>query len=596
MTFPQASHPLFPFLVVATLVAASLAGCLNNGTTREDPVGDYLVSREYTVAVDPDTWSKVARATDPETALKELMVSTLVVRVAAAGDYVLKYTDKSGIAQERTLTGLEPGKPTTVRDVDPLTAATLLKEGAVKFERKAKTTEWWHKGDIPLGLSIEKGSKAAYAYRMESSSEFSLANLHVEEDGETANLANIEASVTMPVTGTFSYELKPTLEADGYPLDLAASLALAPSSSSVFLVSATGDVNGQPGTVGLDFSEATASLTANLRAWIRDGEPTRAQFRGGHVTFDPTITAWATGPFAEDAPFPSCANRTRDSNCRPTEIYDAERYRIPMDRDLAGDSAKSLDPGTPKVTSERDRKILSFVTRLFAEELVPGDALMLAIGTTADALHASGSIFEMGGSFVLEVVGEEDVTVPAGTFKAMKVTQTLRTYANIQRIADPANTTRTVVNPFQMDETVSRTTFWFATDTHQPLKVVSEFPLDLNALTDDILDALEARVWETSGVDPIQSDQVDWRQTGRYTLEATTLEGQTAVAPVVGYALATALTQGSSLALPAAIMSEVECPYVYNYGGYNGYEGSGGYGDYDPYAGSSYYGHYDCSQ
>lgn len=537
-----------------TLVATAFAGCLS-----ADSGGEPTISRVYTLTVDPAT----ARAAeekadnDPEAALRELLATTIVVRVENAGDYTLEFTDESGAPQTRTLTGLQPGSPQSVEGADPL-APVVLKQGeTVITVRGGINAVWWHAGDMPLGLNMTPGAKAKYTFANRVQEGLTLTDLKVEQQG--VEVSSLSLTLRLPIEGTASWELGADA-GEGQPLTVAGEVHVPPAAGDLGTLEVTASMNGEPGTAGFvaGVNEATASGSA--RMWIRDGQPIAAQFLGGTAKFDPKVSVWADGFFADMSGEFSCAGKTRADNCQPEELDSFEETQ-------AASEKETFEPADyPKVEDEEARKALALIERIFAQDLQVGDKLVFKGGADAEDLAGGDPTAPKGDfefSFTLEAVGIEDVTVPAGTFQAIKLIEETRTRVNVEDFTDPDG--NHILSALSIDETIARATYWLDAKTYQPLKMTATTPFNADALVKSILNAIDDDAWADIGGKPIDSSKFTLTALAESSYEATEVAPTTQFSAVVGLALAH--TVGGALASgPATMITGMGMPFGRSYG------------------------------
>lgn len=492
--------PTRSIIVVLTLLATALAGCLTPETT-----DSALISRQHVMVLDPKIAEQLEEyGDDPEGALDLLLDTTLVVRAPDEGDYVLEYTDESGASRTKELTGMTPGTPQMVSGADPLAPAVLKRGGEIAAVRAGMNGAWWRVGDVPLGFNVTPGAKSLYDVNARLEEALTLSDLNVEQmDLQVASLA---FRLNLPLAGVASWEMSPD-DGIGAPVLLNGEVSIPSNAGDLATIDVTATMEGRQGTAGLvsSFSEAVARGSAKV--WIKDEQPVAAQFLGGSAKATPRVTMWADGFFADLAEGQSCAGKSRADACSPTEL---EAFDETVDADERIDFPVEDYPKADD--DESAREAIALLQRLFAVDIVPGDSATLTF--RADSRDIMGGdpsapdgdfLFE----FSIEATDVEDVTVPAGTFRALKILEETRTVLNLRQLDDGAGTT--LVEGFSMDETVARMTMWLDASTYEPVKMVAETPIDLDSLLKRMMDAIEPGVWDQIGGKPIENSQ--WKVT-----------------------------------------------------------------------------------
>lgn len=555
-------------LAVAGLVGAAFAGCLNSTPKTS---GETSISRMYSMDLDPKSMQKASESSTPGEAFRQLIHTDLVVRVAEPGAYTLEYTDAGGIARTESLASLVPGTPKLVSGADPLAPATLKAvTGDVKAVRGVLNATWWQAGELPLGFTLAPGAKAAYTMS-------SLAHEAITVTGVKAQNLSIDTAtfaLNLPVDGTVSYTLG-AAEADGTtPLLVTGSYNIPAASASLVSFEAVGSLDGKPGHAGADLSAATGEATGAFTLWWKDGQPVAARPEAGHATFQPKITAWVDGGFVPEGQEDpaNCVGKTKADNCQPSELKGASNTWE------AGAKETINSSDLPRATSDQDRDAMAFAKALFAQDMQVGDGLRVAIHANSADMGATTDSYTYLQEITLNVVDSESVTVPAGTFDALKVVQSLRIQTVVDKLSrttyEPSSTSsctydgsdpyatpcapspyepvqKTIVSGLDVNETVQRTTFWFDSKTYQPVKMSAELPLDVQKLMDKLLRGIDTQALygEQSGFPKITPDQVKISATGTSTFQATQLApAGTMYSPVFALGFAQALAMSSAYA------------------------------------------------
>lgn len=491
---------------------------------------------------------------------RELVQTTLVVRVDEEGDYTLEYTDKSGAVQSKSMPGLKPGEPTRVSGADPLAPAVLKKGTDVVTSRIGIQGDWWHVGDVPLGFNVTEGSSAVYDFTSRLEETISLQDLNVEEQGFTVESANFQ--LRLPIEGEVKYDLGTSSGADGAPLTLEGSVEIPPSASDLATLEVSATMQGETGTAGFTAGIDQARANGAVRTWWVDGEPVAGQFLGAAWSFDPRVTMWAEGFFEQMAEGQNCAGASKADKCEPdmvpTDMQEGSEAEQEKEEFPVEDYPRLNDPEMSADDRAEAEQVLDALKRFFALDIVEHDRLsIVAQMSESDFAENAGPDaprMSMRFEFLLEVAAAESVTVPAGTFDALKITEEMRTKMTIQEFENP-QTGEPLLNSFAMDEIVARNTFWLEEETFRPLKMEASTPMDVDALLKRMMSSVSPSAWDQIGGKPIEDN--DWRITvnaeSRY--EATQLRGSTNYAPLVGLTLAHAISSSSSAPLMWAMGS-----------------------------------------
>ncbi|HWG91772.1 MAG TPA: hypothetical protein VNZ52_13060, partial [Candidatus Thermoplasmatota archaeon] len=548
----HASHRTVALAVTVALLGTALAGCLD-GTPEADqqPAATTHVSRQYTVTLTPEVAKAMESSTDPESTLKNLIKSSLVVRVLAPGDYTLEYTDKNGAAQTKTLPGLEPGKPHEVADVDPFTAVTLKLLGQTVYERAPKTFDGYKFGVVPLGFKVDAGSEAAYKFNYNVVEEFGVKDLKVPSEMGEVNLDSLLFRLAIPLTGTMGWKAG-TASADGIPVALTATASVPADARDLLLVDAKGTMDGKTNSGGFSLQRLEAESTGTGTLWFKENEPAAAQWNGGRMSAHPHVTGWATGPLAESAEF-SCAGKARADNCRLEEVYKESGLTFPVSENVAA-SSKEFVPASarPQIENPEQQKIVDFLTRLFAQDLELNDVftVMGAVDSYSLGIPNSDGSFTTSMVYKMTVAEKGPVVVSAGAFQGLKLVTTLTTKADVKRLSQGG---KTVVNGFDFDEEVSRSTLWLEQGTYVPLKLEATTPLKVDALVDEILGSIDQGIWRDAKMTPLTGDKLNVKVEANYGYEATRVAAGAKFSPIMGIAMSGVLSSAPTM-MPAAMV------------------------------------------
>ena len=538
-------------LTLSGLVFGGVAGCLSDTVNADEP--KLLVSRVHTLSIDRESMERAdAAGDDPEAALKELLRSDLVVRVDEAGDYSLEYTDRDGAVKTERLVGAAPGLPATVADVDPFAPAKLLKGGSVVFERKGNDQEWWRVGDIPLGLTMTSGAAGEYASRASVTESLALSDIDAPGGGDI-HLDSLRFSLRLPMQGTVSYELgAPTPE--GAPLDLSATYLIPATDGDIVSAEIKATQNGQSGTAGVVAGVKEALAKGGVRVWIQDGQPVAGQFTGGEVAVEPKVTMWADGFFGDMAEGSSCAGTSRSDNCQPEEI---EAYRETFD---ASEKEEFPIEEFPSAADDPEvKRAADFLRTLFAVDVMQGDKVQLVATFTGEDVPNAPPGFqgESRTEYTMEAVGNEKVSVPAGSFDTVKIVQSLRSRTTSTPFSQDGEV---YVKALNVDETFLRTTYWLDAATYQPIKMTAETPVDIDRLLKSVIASIGDGAWEQAGMEPIRENQWKVTASAEASYEATRIAPSTKLSALVGLLTAQALAN-SGISLPMAGLGMAGMPF-----------------------------------
>ncbi|HUR67705.1 MAG TPA: hypothetical protein VM370_00535 [Candidatus Thermoplasmatota archaeon] len=535
-------RPLLAPIVALALLTVSLSGCL-----QADSDGPPLISRVHTLTVDRASMAAAEEHDDDaQAALMELLTTDLVVRVESAGDYTLRYTDASGSAQSVALTGLVPGEPRTVSHVDPLAPATLLRGDAAAATRAGVNTTWWRFGDAALGFSMTPGAKALYTYASRVEESLTLSDIEVGEEDFT--LADASFSLKLPLRGTISYDMA-DFTADGAPLTVAGSFEVPAGAGDLVSVDVQGTKHGEPGTAGALGGVDEARGNASARVWILDGQPVASQFLGGSINVQPRAIAWGDGFFADLAEGQNCAGKTKADRCEPEELEPIDETQEATEKDVFDED------DAPKAGDDAARRAFALMERLFAQDIQPGDRATVVLAMDGEDFGGGAPDAPTGSvrtEFTIEATGVEDVTVPAGTFDALKLVEEVRTTFQIGKLDDP-ETNEPLLSDFSGNELIARTTYWLDPETYQPLKMQATTPLDLDALLKRMVAAVQPSAWESMGITKPDADQWHVTAMAESSYEAKELAQGARFSALVGLALAHAVT-GSLAGAPMNVL------------------------------------------
>ena len=528
------------------LGATALAGCFTPASQGADEPS-YQISRSYAMNVDPSRENDLERAETPSEFIRTLVDASLVVRVAERGDYALAYTDEQGQAQTLTLTGLEPGAPRTVENVDAFTSATLTRAGTTLATRAPITHDWWRIGDMPLGARAGAAAEADYDYRSLASFEASVSDIR-SEDG-AATLQSLVARLSLPATGNVRWTL--AQEGAAERLDLTGKFAVDDTRGSLFFAEGVGTIENETATLGMEVVSGDAAAEAAATFWLTGGAFTAAQFQGASARANPTVYAWATGVPGDAEEFP-CAGKTRADKCQPEQIQSfsesepaGQREDIPTD-DFRADGDEEAQMG------------MEFLQKLFAHDLALHDTFSATFTADSDSVGAGeGSRWSMRFQHDITVAERERTTVAAGTFDALRIVQTSSLDIDVDELTEEECVAygdesgrygcteyqkNRIMAQYGLHETLIRSTLWLEANTFQPLKGEVEAPADVGAMLRDLLDALEPGAWEEAMVESFDPQNLELAATSEASFEARKLAGDTQLAPFVGFALGSLMT------------------------------------------------------
>lgn len=564
-------------LFTLALSTTALAGCLGDTPTSQDDV--FSVARVFTVDLDRDSASDMEGVDTPQEALDALVETSLVVRVGAPGAYALTYEDENGREKTETLVDLLPGRPHEVRGADALTFATLKDvAGKVVASRPAISADWWRAGDVPLGVVADAPARAVYDYVFDSRLTASVENVD-SEDGK-AHLDSLVASLGLPIVGELRWDLADDGSEDR--LDLKGQFHVDDSRGSLASFEAKGTMDGKAGTYGAEVLSGGASVEGHATLWLRDGQLSAAQLQRGAFAFAPKVIMWAEGEFFEGMDDVPCAGKSRADQCEVEEIPAESDSTGPEPKEVFEDADFEIDP-----EDAEGLQALEFVKRLLAQDLQVHDQLTVVATTTEEDFGADPAAdFTVRFTYEMAVPAEERVTIPAGTFQALRVTQTAKLFADVEEYAQerclsygyeetypPATPTpypdggygysptpmrepspygcqeserQQILRELNLDETLARTTIWLEADSFQPLKVTVDSPLDVDAFMTKVIRAAGEDFWTDLSVRGIDPDNLGLTAATSSEIVAREIAGDARFAPYVGLFLATAMGNGAN--------------------------------------------------
>lgn len=544
------SRPLTAILVTALFAAAGLAGCFaGNPGTDED--SENRISREYSIHLDMQKQRDLNQADSPAEFIRTLVDTALVVRVAEKGDYVLEYEDEDGVTQRATLSGVEPGAPRTVEGADAFTAARLTKGATTIATRDPIAETWWQVGPIPVGARGSAPVTAEYTYRALSTLEASVRDI-TSNDGR-GRLDSASISMSLPASGTVGW----TLENDGTEERLAftGTFQIDDTRGSLFHAEASGVMDGEPATAGVEVVSGDAVASGGISLWLRDGSFTAGRFDGASIRADPEVYLWRTGAAAQDGG--SCAGATREDRCVPDEV-DA------IDESEDASEREEFETDDIVIEDQDDREALDLVKKLFAQDLGLKDRLVITASVrSSDFEMPPPNQFSV--SYLHEIVVEkqERVSVRAGSFDALRIAQTASLNVDVDRLEGGDD--ETLLSNYELDESFVRSTIWLDAATFQPLKGEVDAPADVGAILRDLIGRVDENAWAMAGLESFDANDLRLSADSSSTFEATRLNGDFQMAPFVGLVAGTLLTG----TVPAAVspifggMGYLEPPSLY---------------------------------
>lgn len=516
-------------MLALSFAVLPLAGCFQAPATPPATAGaGASVARLQVIDVTDLDAEDLSDIEDPDALLRTLIDASFVVRVDQAGDYALTFTDARGASRTQTLEAMAPGEPRTVPDVDPLSGATLARDGVVVYERPSAQHEWWRVGPAPLGVAFAPGAAADYAFEWGAFSDMEVSDIDIPSANAHIDLARFQ--LRLPIQGTFGWESHDD-GANGQRVAFSIDTRLAPDAKDLMLTEFSGSTEEASGTVGFLVPSMDSWSTGGFSLWAKDGELRAARLDGASYAYEMKTLYWAEGTAAEQMPFSCDGPATRAEPCALFEQPRIEKT-VPRGEMHAWDESdlNLPAPGTPD--AQEWEVMRAFIDKLLAQGFVVGDAFTIRGSVPAPA---SGPFDDASASveFLLEVAARETVTVPAGSFDAFRIAETARVTLSFDAIRDPSTGER-VMREFHMDETVSRMTTWLDARTNQPLKAVSESPLDVDRVLHQFVEAIDTDVWDGLGMAPPDAESYHWTATGAITLEAQRIDGDTTFAPYVG--------------------------------------------------------------
>lgn len=518
-------------LFALSFAVLPLAGCFQAPPPTQPAIAGAETSVARLQSIDLTSLDAAALrdVNDPHAFLRTLIDASFVVRVDRAGDYVLAYTDAQGGAREQTLAALAPGVPRTVEDVDPLSGATLARDGVVVYERPAADHEWWRVGPAPLGVAFAPGAAASYAFSWDASSDMELKDIEVASAEARVDLARFQFH--LPIRGTFGWTSHDD-GVNGQRVAFDVDTRLDEMMDDLMSIEVMGASADGAGAVGLSVPPMDSSSKGGFSIWARDGELRAARLDAVSYAYEMGTLYWAEGVAADQMPFSCDGPATR---AEPCALFEQPRIEMTVpqgEMHAWDDSDLNLPlPGTPE--AEEWEVARAFIDKLLGQGFVVGDTFSvrgaMPQGSAPTPFHDVSASVE----FLVEVAAHERITVPAGAFDAFRIAETARVTLSMGTVSDPSSGTR-LIGEFQMDETVSRVTTWLDARTNQPLKAVSESPFDVDRVLHEFVDAIDPSMWEALGVPPPAAESYRWTVTGAATLEAQHIDGDTVFSPYVG--------------------------------------------------------------
>ncbi|HWG92242.1 MAG TPA: hypothetical protein VNZ52_15435 [Candidatus Thermoplasmatota archaeon] len=486
-------------LLLLVVPAASLSGCfLFGGDTTEGATGEGGNPPPTTATalrVSRDVHLDLTGVSSGASASTVLLDRLSVVYTLHAGatdlptaGLAVVYMNRSGgltTLPLSTLAGatLRAGATIQLPDPEPFTNVALVQAGKTVYERVSYDPVPTAGKFTGLGFSGSPGT-AAYSLDVQTKGARLLFNstLPGAENGPRYDAIGETVSTRQEGTLTLGYR-------GASPGNLSYTLALrtVPNGDPA-LVLVMNDAS-EEANVSAGIEIRNLDLRSTLEAALEpetSGRLKALTILGGGSTTNADVTAWYKGPADPAAP-PPCYGKAREDRCRLDALYEKH------DGSAAIPSTTRLSPAAYASPQGEE----SLLTALLGRTLVPGDHVSLRIVHPATGAEAARAV-----RHDLTVLPAERVTVPAGTYDALKIVW--------RETATGLNTTRTA---------------WITPGTHLLVKVEREGPSPTSLGADGLLPRLSL----LGTLDAARS---------KMTLNLTSLEGAPAQSPGLALLLA----------------------------------------------------------
>lgn len=530
------------FALCAILLAVGLSGCFQTpGSTLEAADEPFTISRQVRVHVDDGNIDRLMQVVDDPRLIDrfryDFLDPQLVIRVGRDVDpkqVTLTYVDRDGVAQTQPLALLQGAS--VLRTGDTLSVPVHMfsggqlkgVDGKVLADRTTKGASWFQVGGYPIGVSMAPGAELTYALGTAVTQTFSLTDVHPLEEPYHVEALRARVQVRNDATMRLAYDrASETVTANerhqARPLhvDVEGTLSL-PIEISLNAMNTTSRQTIDAGFEILPGSTFSYAGAGKLY-WNDSREPVKLELDGGTASGQLDVIAWLTGAPELEEDF-SCAGRSRIQQCRPTELDTAE---IGRERTL-GASTHDLDGWTSVV----DPAIVADLQQFLADDLRAGDAVTYDLDIDGKRLpgYAAGNGYpeRIGIEGTTRVLGGERISVAAGTFDTYKLSQMLRVRLQTSEYRSPGGMTFEAI---EVDEKLYEGSVWLDNASFVVVKAHSTSPFDFGRVWDDVLDALDPRLWENAPISRLTSANVDVALTGTSTMELTSLKGDARFAP-----------------------------------------------------------------
>lgn len=531
-----------PLFLSITLLAAGFAGCFAApGATLEPGADPFTVSRVVRVTVDEENVERLSQIADDPTLIEQFRYDfldpSLVIRVSKSADpalYTFTYVDRAGETLTKPLNlltgapGLAPGD-TIVVPVHMFSGGVLKKlDGTVLADRTTSAPDWWRVAGWPSGMHMSPNSQLVYDLAIDVRQSFELTGVQLKDEPYRLDVLRASMGFENDATLSLTYgrDLQPVTaqtEHQARPLVVNVEGRLATPMELSFTGSNL--TSGRAIDAGIEILPETAlDYAFEGRMWWNESlHPVRFDLQSGSARMTVDAVAWLTGaPELEDS-F-SCASAPRSAQCRPDEIPYADLAEA---RTLTPD-ALDLDESWPTIDPAIERDLAAFL----ADDLAPGDEIAYSVTLRGQDLPGyepdAGMPREIVVDAITRVLGEETVTVAAGTFETLKIDQmlTLRLATDPKRSADG-----TTFGALELDERLFETSTWLDKRDFTPVKMTMRAPFDVGRMVDEVLDAIDAETWMDAPIERTTSQNVQFSTTSTQTMELTKRVGDTRFAP-----------------------------------------------------------------
>lgn len=534
-------RPVAP-LVAFLFGAAALSGCLFQPPPQETAC---TINRIITATFDTGQQDTSGEPKSEGESLYEHVKPSFKITLNNGGEasrFQVSYTDQLGNRVSRALSdftsgSIPPGGTVTVPDINLTSPGSVTEGGNALCTRGFAFRDWFRIQQQGIGFLMDPGSALVYSTTAGGSFGGSISDIEWTPPGSDSTVKvnradlefNTDASGALSLTFANAPETVDTPDQSRQARKLDWSV----SSTTHFPGSFEFDsiVDGEPFQFGIDVTDTKASVTAAGHLFVdTDSEIIRFALERGEIEFDAKVTAWSN---KED--FEVCGGKTKEDQCEPEFI----QGKLPIQQAIPHSSS---DP-RPREPSDEKGFIQTALEGFLAESLQVGDRLtaefILRERVYAFALP-EGFLAKV--TFTLEATSLEDLTVPAGSFPAVKMLQELVVDVESPGAGDEG---------ISIHETLSRVTSWLHRENFLVLKVRGESPVDFNKFVQDLVKAIPDAYWAQLGTPRPDPESFSVVADGVTTVELTRLSGSAAMSPWIGVMLAQVLplVAGSSFGL-----------------------------------------------